>query len=121
MTIIVRRCRIPAPYNSTYIRRGFGDAGQPSDEGVGEYLAHFDPEADGGGQLTLTPDPLVALRFVAANEAMTFLQQVSKSQPRREDGRPNRPLTDLGWEFRMLDLQSSEDRDVSEASKESKS
>ena len=101
MAIIMRRCRM-ATYSAAYIRRGFGNGAAWVEDGVGEYLADFDPEAnEGRGKLILTPDPVKAKRFSAANETILFMQQIPPGQRWRDDGRPNRPLTDFGWELEV--------------------
>jgi hypothetical protein len=106
MAIIMRRCRM-ATYGPSFIQRGFGNGAAFDDAGVGEYLADFDLEAnEGRGKLTLTSDPLKAKRFVAANEVILFMQQIPACRRRREDGRPNRPLTDFGWEVEVQLEQS---------------
>ena len=60
----------------------------------GRYLKAYDPEAhDGRGQTEWTTDladAVVYPDFVAAFEAW---RQVPTSRPKREDGKPNRPLT----------------------------
>ena len=101
MTVIMRRCRM-ATYGASDFELGFGSGGAPVEEGVGEYLAGFDCESNGGrGALILTSDPLKAKRFAAANEAVLFVQQIPPRYRRRADGRPNRPLTDFGWEVQI--------------------
>jgi hypothetical protein len=98
VTIILRRCRM-VTYGPSYVERGYGNGRPPVDEGIGEFLAGFDHEANGGvGKLILTPDPSKAMRFAAVNEAILFIQRIPACKRRRSDGRPNRPLTDFGWE-----------------------
>jgi hypothetical protein len=97
-------------YGRSYIQRGFGNGSASVDEGVGEYLADFDFEGnEGRGKLTLTPDARKAKRFASAGDVLVFIQQIPKCQPKRDDGRPNRPLTDLGWEVEAKLEQSLTD------------
>ena len=73
-----------------------------AEEGIGEYLADFECESNEGRRaLVLTPDPLKAKRFAAVNEAALFMQQIPPRHRWRDDGRPNRPLTDYGWDFQV--------------------
>jgi len=101
MTVIARRCRV-VTYGASYIQRGFGSGGATVEEGVGEFLADFDCESnEGRGAPVLTSDPLNAKRFATANEAVLFMQQIPPRRRWRDDGRPNRPLTDFGWDFQV--------------------
>jgi hypothetical protein len=101
MTVIMRRCRM-ATYGASDIQLGFGNGATPVEDGIGEYLVGFDCESnEGRGALILTPDPREAKCFAAANEAVLFMQQIPPRHRWRDDGRPNRPLTDFGWEFQV--------------------
>jgi hypothetical protein len=72
----------------------------PRGPGPGVYLRSYDPEAhDGRGAADWTADRAAAKvypSFVAAFEAW---RQVPKSRPKRDDGRPNRPLTHFSVTF----------------------
>ena len=58
------------------------------------YLAYYDPDArNGGGEMIWTTKLDDALGFTTAASAVEFYRQVSKAQPIRPDGEPNRPLT----------------------------
>lgn len=61
---------------------------------VGQFLREFDPDyANGLGRAWWTPDAAKAKRFTNHGELFEFWRQVSKVQPKRGDGKPNRPLT----------------------------
>ena len=61
---------------------------------AGQYLESFDFEADDGrGYGTLTPDISKAMKFPDQREAFRFWTRQPKCRPKREDGKPNRPLT----------------------------
>jgi len=67
--------------------------GAPCDQ-AGQYLASFDPNANGGrGHATWTPDLSQAMRFANVKKALEMWKRPSTVQPRRPDGKPNRPLT----------------------------
>jgi hypothetical protein len=67
------------------------------------YLEGYDADAnDGGGDAAWTADPDKAMRFANATDVLMFWRQQSKVKPRREDGRPNRPLTAWTVEPRNL-------------------
>ncbi len=58
------------------------------------FVRHFDPDAhDGQGFVEFTRDPLDAIQFSTAPEAMALWKMQSNLKPIREDGKPNRPLT----------------------------
>lgn len=66
----------------------------------GMYLRSYSPEArDGIGDIRVTPDRALALRFADAGAAMTLWRTVPKCRPRRDDGKPNRPLTAFHMEI----------------------
>lgn len=61
---------------------------------AGQYLVRFDFDAHGGiGFGEFTKDIAKAKRFPDAGAVGEFWKTVSKVQPVREDGKPNRPLT----------------------------
>lgn len=61
---------------------------------VGCYLAHYDPEANGGqGSASWTPDPAEAMAFESGMAAMECYRAQPRARPLRADGKPNRPLT----------------------------
>lgn len=63
-------------------------------ESVRHWLADFDAEAyKGRGVATFTDIKENAKRFDDKGAAFDYWRQVSKRRPRREDGKPNRPLT----------------------------
>jgi hypothetical protein len=70
----------------------------------GQYLKSYDPEAhDGRGDCVWTSrraDALVYPDFTAAFEAW---RQVPKCRPRREDGKPNAPLTSFTVTFELAE------------------
>jgi hypothetical protein len=66
----------------------------------GQYLADFDPEANGGrGMAWWTLDPGKAMRFVDAAAAHTCWMTVPVARPLREGGQANRPLTAFTVEY----------------------
>lgn len=61
---------------------------------AGAYLKSFDHEADNGrGYGEFTPELANAMRFSGKNDALLFYLKVPRCKPKREDGKPNRPLT----------------------------
>jgi hypothetical protein len=63
------------------------------------YLEDFDLEFRGGlGKATLTADPSKALPFETLESLFETWSTISRTKPRREDGRPNRPLTAYSFE-----------------------
>lgn len=61
----------------------------------GMYVKHYDPDgvfAD-GTMLAVTDKPEEAKQFSGKGEALEYYNQVSKKEPVRADGKPNRPLT----------------------------
>jgi hypothetical protein len=73
----------------------------------GEYLMNYDLELNGPnyptGDAQTTPDINKALRFAGFSEAMQALCEISKTCPKRPDGKPNRPLTAITFEFVHID------------------
>lgn len=67
----------------------------------GQYLVEYDPERDGtapngipmSAHVVTTWDPGEAKEFPSAIEAGEEWKRVCKRNPRRPDGKPNRPLT----------------------------
>lgn len=60
----------------------------------GMFVKSFDPDAMWGrGKVVATPHADEAMKFETTIEAHAFWAQVSKVQPYRTDGKPNRPLT----------------------------
>ena len=60
----------------------------------GRYVSRYNPDAhDGLGQVWTVADPRDAKQFATPQEAYLFLKQTSSVKPKREDGRPNRPIT----------------------------
>ena len=65
-----------------------------SAEMVGQYVAHYNPDAyNGRGYATGTDDIQTAVWFDSQSDALRFWQQTSTIRPTRADGQPNRPLT----------------------------
>lgn len=70
----------------------------------GQYLEAFDFERYAGqGYGEFTYSPAKAKKFDTIAEAMTFWKTVSKTQPTRYDGKPNRPLTALTCSIEKAD------------------
>ena len=68
------------------------------------FLAEYDPDALGGsGLIVSTPKPENAMRFPNMQAAVAKYMQVSKVQPLRIDGKPNRPLTMYSAEVLRVD------------------
>lgn len=66
----------------------------------GQFLKSFDHEAhDGRGEGEFTTHIGEAMEFPSLLDAMEFWRKVPKCRPKREDGRPNRPLTATTCEF----------------------
>lgn len=58
------------------------------------YVKAFDPEfMKGVGGIDLTDDVKQALRFKSFSMAWDCWRMTSETKPKREDGRPNRPMT----------------------------
>ena len=72
----------------------------------GKYLQWYDPNGDElkdiGGW---TDDPLKAMLFDSAEEALVCWRQVRTVDPVRPDGRPNRPLTAFSVIISQVQLQ----------------
>lgn len=61
---------------------------------IGLWLHDYDANAyEGRGQASLTKYKDRAKRFESKEAAFEYWRQVSKRQPKRDDGKPNRPLT----------------------------
>jgi hypothetical protein len=70
----------------------------------GRYLAHYDPDTPYGTlRLISTDDVAKAQHFLDAAQLHACYSAISKKQPTRPDGRPNRPITGLTVEFLDLD------------------
>jgi hypothetical protein len=78
--------------------------GQPSPF-KGKYLLSYNLESNmGEGEVDTTNEPLLALRFRSAKEALATYRSRSIACPfRRWDKRPNRPLTKYSIE--IIDLK----------------
>jgi hypothetical protein len=64
------------------------------DPPLGPYLASYDPDGHGGaGAWTFTDDKAKAMTFADAGAAHECWRRVSRTHPKRIDGKPNRPLT----------------------------
>jgi hypothetical protein len=63
--------------------------GMPTDAD-GSYIADYDAESD---KLTVNPNIEYAKKFADLTEAMELWKTTSPTQPVRDDGKPNRPLT----------------------------
>lgn len=60
----------------------------------GEYLVSFDFDAgDGRGLGEFTRDVRCAKRFRTPSEAVDYWRTISRVRPKRDDGKPNMPLT----------------------------
>ena len=69
----------------------------------GQFLERMDFEAfDGRGDLVLTPLASRAKVFASLEEAWEFWKREPQARTVRPDGKPNRPLTAMNWEFRKL-------------------
>lgn len=69
----------------------------------GQYLKDFDFEADDGrGEIDMTPDLADAMTFPHVGHALAFRNRVPVCRPRREDGKPNRPLSSTTWEVKAI-------------------
>lgn len=69
----------------------------------GQYLKSFDFEAHGGeGEIEMTPDLAEAMTFAHIGAALAFRNRVPVCKPRREDGKPNRPLSSTTWEVGQI-------------------
>ena len=67
---------------------------------AGQYLASYDPEANGGyGDSAWTANPAAAMTFPTMMAAVDCWMQVPRNRPVRPDGKPNRPLTALTVTF----------------------
>lgn len=61
---------------------------------IGAYLRSYNPEAyRGRGFAEWTTELSEAKRYESAADAFTEWTRVPKGRPRREDGKPNKPLT----------------------------
>jgi hypothetical protein len=80
---------------TTYTLKATGPMNLPLAQQIeDQYVEWYDPEAyDGRGDVQLTSDRAKAKLFASHEEAWTFWKQISKTRPKRADGRPNRPLT----------------------------
>ncbi len=77
-----------------YVMRVLGFANGTTCPIAGQFLESMDFEAhDGKGFGTFTLDRTKARRFATPREAFEFWHTVSKTRPRRPDGKPNRPFT----------------------------
>lgn len=66
----------------------------------GRFLKSFDFDANNGlGYAEFTSDPKEALSFPSVERAFNFYRTQSTVRPLREDGKPNRPLTGVTWDF----------------------
>ena len=71
---------------------------------AGQFLESFDFEdGNGVGFGEFTTDIKRAKKFADKVEAYRFYHTVPKCKPRRNDGRPNRPLTALSVELQEID------------------
>src|SRR3954462_15237223 len=71
---------------------------------IGQALESYNPDAnDGKGDASFTDDPLRAKRFRDVEEAAEEWRRVSSVRPKRDDGKPNRPLTAFTVTFQPLD------------------
>ena len=70
----------------------------------GQFLREFDHEADDGrGEIEVTQDLALAMRFPDLAAAIEFRNRVPRCKPTREDGQPNRPLSATTWEFTKVE------------------
>jgi hypothetical protein len=77
-----------------FVIRILADAGGRPTEHAGRYVMKYDPDFKGGlGFVGTTLDRSEALRFPSHSEAWQCWNSVSKVRPRRDDGRPNKPMT----------------------------
>ena len=66
----------------------------------GQYLKSYDPEAhDGRGDCEWTADAAEAHVYPDFVSAFEAWRQVPKTRPKRDDGKPNRPLTSFNVTF----------------------
>lgn len=74
----------------------------------GQWLKSYDPEAfRGRGSAEWTNDVNQAMRFPSTIEAMRYWQQIPRTRPLREDGKPNRPLTAFSVELLAIPQEQS--------------
>lgn len=92
------------PEPKAFALRLLGSASTGPTPHDGEFLESMDFEAHGGrGEMVTTPDLAKAMRFDVHNDPLKFLARSPKCAPTRPDGRPNRPLTKMNWEFVRLE------------------
>ena len=73
----------------------------------GEYVREYDPARNGidkhgylmTAHLVTTPNRDEAMQFAHARDALDCWRQTDPRQPKRPDGRPNRPLTSFTVEI----------------------
>lgn len=69
----------------------------------GMWLQSYDPDAfDGRGDALFTRNVHKAMKFATMEDALACYRQVSTKRPRREDGKPNRPLTAFTVSFEPI-------------------
>lgn len=94
---------------TSFLMRQMGDARGNRLPGDGQFLQRFDFEAAGGrGDIWLTADPSLAMRFPDLGAAFAFRNRSPKCAPLRLDGEPNRPLTAANWQFEPCPLEPTE-------------
>jgi hypothetical protein len=83
---------------------GLATEGMETPEGLeGTYLESFDVDAfDGQGTATWTDDIRDAMVFDGIGEATDAWRTQSTVRPKRDDGRPNRPMTAFNVEPRAV-------------------
>jgi hypothetical protein len=87
-----------------YVMRAIAFANGVPCPHAGQWLEDFDFEAHGGqGYGTFTADKSRAKTFDNFGDAAAFWNTISKTTPRRPDGRPNKPLTALSVSIDPLD------------------
>lgn len=92
--------------------RAYGPhSGPHANEVDGEFVKEYDPNGgEGGGFASFTTDPHEAVTFATMAEAIAFTQQVPRSKPFRDDGKPNRPLTAFSISFEPVTAREEESR-----------
>ena len=89
--------------NRGLARDGFENPRSPAAYLHGQFLMSYDPDFQFGlGRAEWTKDINEAMVFDSMLEAYAVPGIVSKVKPRREDGRPNRPLTAFNIECAPL-------------------
>jgi hypothetical protein len=83
-----------------------GMPGWMQDPFLGQYLKSSDFEAHNGrGEASFTPVLEMAMSFPSPSAAFDYWNTRSRTNPTRQDGQPNRPLTAWHMEIALLELE----------------